>query len=119
MKLRSQIDDNLKWDLSSYISNDKDIEETFQIMKNLTEVLPSYSGKLNDKEILLERFTKYENDFIKIYKLAHYISHSLNVDSTDTKMLALSQKFDNLYTKMSEANAFFAPQLFTDRKSVV
>ena len=113
MKLRSQINDNLKWDLSSYISNDKDIEETFEIMKNLTQILPSYSGKLNDKEILLERFTKYENDFIKIYKLAHYISHSLNVDSTDTKMLALSQRFDNLYTKMSEANAFFAPQLFT------
>ena len=38
--------------------------------------------------------------------------YPLNVDSTDTKMLALSQKFDNLYTKMSEANAFFMPQMY-------
>lgn len=112
MKQRAQISENFKWDLSSYISNDKEIEEVFSIMKNLIEILPTYSGKLSNKEILLERFKKYEDDFIKVYKLAHYISHSLNVDATDTKMLALSQKFDNLYTKMSEANAFFMPQMF-------
>lgn len=112
MKLRAQISDEFKWDLSSYISNEHEIEEIFKIMENLVKILPSYSGKLNDKEILLERLTKFEPDYIKIYKLAHFISHSLNVDSTDTKMLALSQRFDNLYTKMSEANAYFMPQMY-------
>ena len=112
MKNRNEIEDQYKWDLSSYIANDQEIEKTFEIMQNLIEILPTYSGKLNDKEILLERFTKYEKDYIQICKLAHFISHSLNVDSSITKMLALSQKFDNLYTKISEANAFFMPQLF-------
>ncbi|MBO5947958.1 oligoendopeptidase F family protein [bacterium] len=112
MKNRNEIEDQYKWDLSSYIANDQEIEKTFEIMQNLIEILPTYSGKLNDKEILLERFTKYEKDYIQICKLAHFISHSLNVDSSNTKMLALSQKFDNLYTKISEANAFFMPQLF-------
>ena len=112
MKLRAQISEEFKWDLSSYISNENEIEEIFKIMENLVKILPSYSGKLNNKEVLLERLTKFEPDYIKIYKLAHYISHSLNVDSTDTKMLALSQRFDNLYTKMSEANAYFMPQMY-------
>lgn len=112
MKLRSEIPNELKWDLSSYISNDNEIEEIFKIMENLIKILPTYSGKLGDKEILFERFTKYENDNIKIYKLAHYLSHSLNVDSSDVKMLALSQKFDNLYSKISQANAFFMPQMY-------
>ena len=112
MKTRNQIEDKFKWDLSSYIANEKEIEETFKLMENMITVLPSYSGKLNNKEILLERFTKYEKDEIKIYKLAHFISHSLNVDSSDTKMLALSQKFDNLYSKLNEANAFLMPQLY-------
>ena len=112
MKLRSEINDEFKWDLSSYISNETEIEETFCIMEKLIKVLPSYSGKLNNKEILLERFTKYEQDEIKIYKLAHYISHNLNTDSSNTQMLALEQKFDNLYSKMSEANAFFMPQMY-------
>ncbi|MBQ8615530.1 MAG: hypothetical protein IJ415_03080, partial [Clostridia bacterium] len=79
MKKREQIDDKYKWDLSSYISNDKEIEEIFKLMENLIKILPTYSGKLNDKEILLERFTKFEQDEIKIIKLAHFISHSLNV----------------------------------------
>ncbi|MBR4998741.1 MAG: hypothetical protein IKY10_02560, partial [Clostridia bacterium] len=112
MKKREEIDDKFKWDLSSYVNDEKDIEETFKIMENLIKVLPSYNGKLNDKEILYERFTKFEKDEIKIYKLAHFISHSLSVDSSDTKMLALSQKFDNLYTKINEANAFLMPQLY-------
>ena len=80
-------------------------------MEKLIKIYPTYSGKLGNKEILHEALTKYEADEIKVYKLAHFISHSLNVDSADTKMLALSQKFDNLYTKMSESNAFFMPQM--------
>lgn len=113
MKLRSQIDEQFKWDLSSYVSNEKQIDETFKIMENLIKVFPTYKGKLNNKEILLERLSKYEKDEIKIYKLAHFISLSLNVDSTDTKILELSQKLDTLYTKMCEANAFFMPEMYT------
>ncbi len=112
MKTRNEIEDKYKWDLSSYVANEKEIEETFKIMENLIKILPTYNGKLNDKEILFERFTKFEKDEIKIYKLAHFISHSLNVDSSNTKMLALSQRFDNLYSKINQANAFLMPQLY-------
>lgn len=112
MKLRSQIDDKYKWDLSDYISSEKDVEKTLKIMENLIKILPTYKGRLNQKEVLLERLTKYERDYIKIYKLAHYISHSNNIDSTDTNILILSQRFDNLYSKMSEANAFFMPEMY-------
>lgn len=111
MQQRNEIDEKFKWDLSSYIENDNEIEEIFKIMEKLIKIYPTYSGKLGNKEILHEALTKYEADEIKVYKLAHFISHSLNVDSADTKMLALSQKFDNLYTKMSESNAFFMPQM--------
>lgn len=113
MKLRKNIDEKFKWDLSSYVANDQEIEETFKIMQQLVEIFPKYNGKLSDKEILLERLSKYENDEIQIAKLAHFISHSLNVDSSNTKMLALSQKFDTLYSKLSEANAFLLPQLYS------
>ena len=85
MKTRDQIDNKFKWDLSSYIANENQIEETFKIMENLVKVLPSYSGKLNNKELLLELLTKYEKDYIKIYKLAYFINHSLNVDSAMLK----------------------------------
>lgn len=112
MKTRAEINDEYKWDLSSYISSDSQIEKIFKKMEKLIKIYPTYSNKLGDKEILFERFTKYEKEEDEIHKLAHFISHSLNTDSSDTKMLALSQKFDNMYTKMSEANAFFMPQMY-------
>ena len=112
MKQRNEINDEFKWDLSSYISNENEIEETFEIIKKLTNIYPTYSCKLSNKEILLEALSKYEDDEIKIYKLAHYISHSLNVNSSDVEMLALSQRFDNLFSKLTEANAFFMPQMY-------
>ncbi len=112
MKHRSHIDNNFKWDLSSYISSEEEIEDIFKLMEKLIKVYPKYNGKLANKETLIEALTKYESDEIKIYKLAHYISHSLNVDSSDIKMLSLSQKFDNLFSKMNEVNAYFMPQMY-------
>ncbi len=112
MKQRNEIEEQFKWDLKSYLKNDAEIEETFKTMEKLAEVFPRYKGKLGNKEILLERFTKYDLDFDKIMKLGHYISHSLNVDSTDTKMLCLEQRFNTLNSKLAQANAFFMPQMF-------
>lgn len=112
MKKREQINEQYKWDLSSYISNDQQIEDTFKIMEKLIKILPTYSGKLDDKETLYRLLTQHEKDEIQIMKLANYISCSLDVDSSDTRMIALSQKFDNLYSKLNEANAFFMPQMY-------
>ena len=112
MRKRKEISEEYKWDLSSYIKNDEEIEKIFKKMENLTEILPKYKGKLQNSNILYERLEKFKEDFISIAKLAHFISHNLNVDSSDTKMLMLEQRFNNLYTRLSEANSYFAPQLY-------
>ena len=112
MKKRNQISKEYKWDLSSYIKNDEEIDQIFKRMENLTDILPKYKGKLQNSNILYERLEKYKDDFVSMAKLAHFISHNLNVDSSDTKMLMLEQKFNNLYTRLSEANSYFVPQLY-------
>ena len=112
MRKRKEISEEYKWDLSSYIKNDEEIDQIFKKMENLTEILPKYKGKLQNSNILYERLEKFKEDFISIAKLAHFISHNLNVDSSDTKMLMLEQRFNNSYTRLSEANSYFAPQLY-------
>lgn len=112
MKKRNQIPAEYKWDLSSYIQNDAEIDEIFKKMEKLTKILPKYSGRLQNPNILYERLNNYKDDFIAIAKLAHFISHNLNTDSSNTKMLLLDQKFNNLYGQMSEANSYFVPQLY-------
>lgn len=112
MKKKNQISKEYKWDLSSYIKNDEEIDQILKRMENLTDILPKYKGKLQNSNILYERLEKYKDDFISMAKLAHFISHNLNVDSSDTKMLMLEQKFNNLYTRLNEANSYFVPQLY-------
>lgn len=111
MKKRENIDEKYKWDLSSYIKNDEEIQEIFNIIKKLTEIYPKYKNKLNNKELLLEKLTKYRNENIKVQKLFCYLSHMQSVDSSNTKILALYQEFINLYAKLEEADSYFYPQL--------
>ena len=112
MKKREQIPNEYKWNLSSYIKDKIEIDKIFKIMENLINILPKYSGKLENPDILFERLEKYKDDFILISKLAHYISHMINVDSANTEILVLEQKFSSLYTKLSEADAYMLPQMY-------
>ena len=112
MKKREQINEEYKWDLSSYIKDEKEIEETFSIMEKLNKVLPDYKGKLDNKELLLEKLTKYRKDFIRISKLGGYLGNMYNVDNSDVKILTLMQKFDTLATKLNQADSYFSPQLY-------
>lgn len=112
MKKRSQIANEYKWDLSSYIKNESEINRIFSLMEELPAKLSKYNGKLNNKEMLFERLNKYNDVFCEINILASYIGNSLNVNSIDTEMLKYSQKFDNLYQKISVANSYFIPQMY-------
>ena len=91
MKKRSQIANEYKWDLSSYIKNESEINRIFSLMEELPTKLCKYNGKLNDKDLLFERLNSFNDEFCEIKILASYIGNSLNVNSTDTEMLKYSQ----------------------------
>lgn len=112
MKKREQINEEYKWDLSSYIANDEEIEEIFKIIDKLIKVLPTYKGKLADKEMLHEKLTKYRQDFIKITKLGAYLDNMYNVDNSNTKILSLYQRYETAITKLNQADSYFSPQLY-------
>lgn len=112
MKKRTQIPEKYKWDLTSVIKDDAEIEQIFKIMEKMTTILPKYKDKLNNPDILYERLTKYEKEFIQINKLAYFLSNMKNTDASNVKILEYIQKFINLETKLDQANAFFVPQLY-------
>ena len=112
MKKRSQIPEKYKWDLSTHIKDENEIKRILSIMEKLPDKLAKYNGKLNDKELLIERFNKFTKDFSEIDKLASYISNSLNVDSENIEMIKLSQRFNTLAQKIDLADAFFEPQMY-------
>lgn len=109
MKTRKQIDDKYKWNLDMF-SNSEEMEKVFSKMEELTTIFPTYKGKLNNIDTLYEYISKYIPDEIQIEKLAFYISNSLSVEKSNVEFLKLEQKFDRLYSKMCQAEAFFMPE---------
>lgn len=111
MKKRSEIEETYKWDLSSYIKDEKEIDKIFEIMKRMAKIYPQYNGRLGDKDALYEYLTKYQKAEIAISKLAHYLMNLYDVDSSNDVVIRYQQRFDSLNAKIMEANSFAEPQM--------
>lgn len=110
MKKRSQIDEKYKWDIGLF-KTDEEIEDAFNAFEFLTKEIPTYYGKFNDKDKFFEFHTKYKKENLLIDKLGFYISNLYNVDSSNTNVLKLYDRFSNAYTKLSQASSFVDPQI--------
>ena len=109
-KIRSEIDDKYKWDLTTIYKTDADFYEEYERVKKMVEDL-----KTDDIFKSGESLYKYlkANDEIdvlidKLYTYAH-----LNNDSDTTVSLydEMSKKVLDLYDEMSKKNSFFIPSL--------
>ena len=112
MKKRSQIADEYKWNLDSYIKDNDEIEKIFKIIDDLIKIAPKYKDKLQNSDILYEAIAGHKQEEMAISRLAHYISHKLNVDSSDIEMIKLEQRFSTAYSRLLEAESFILPQIY-------
>ena len=111
MKKREEIEEQYKWDLSSYIKDEKMLNEEFEYLKTNYPNFKKYNNKLSNKEMLLELF-KFSDEFDqRLDRLACYIFHSLDQDKSNTYFLNLSKKLEFLSTEISQATAFISPQM--------
>lgn len=104
-KLRSEIDDKFKWDLSSMYSSFTDVENDFKKCEELEEEIQKYKNKNLDENSLYE-LIKLDLDINRILeKLIVYSSLKLAEDSTDDTNQSLYLKIhdfsQNIYTKIS------------------
>ena len=110
MKKRSEIDEKYKWDLDLF-KTDAEIEDAFKAFEYLTQVIPTYYGKFNDKDKFFEFHNKYKKEQILIGKLGFYIGNLYSVDSSNTKILKLIDRYNVANTKLNQASSFVSPQI--------
>ena len=70
---RNQVNERYKWKTEDIFATDEDWEKTFETLQNSVN-FSKYSGKLNNKETLLEFFMandKFNFDLIRVYVYAH------------------------------------------------
>ena len=108
---REEVEEKYKWDLSPYIKDERMLDDEFEWLKNNYPKFKDYYGKFSNRDILLDYF-KFSDEFeIREDRLASYLYHSLDQDTSNTKFLALTSKFSYLANEINSASAFIAPQL--------
>lgn len=119
-KLRSEIDDKYKWDLTKIY---KTSEDFYSDLDTLNIKIGDYSKYTNDlfKSIdNLKSFFKLENEVDKlINKIYSYGQRKFDEDTTCVSSQKMYQEVQDIYNKYLEATSFFLPLLYDTDKSII
>ena len=111
-KLRSEIDDKYKWDLSLFIKDDKEFNKLLKKAKKGAENLLDYKGKITKDSETLYKFLK-ENDENEslLEDLCVYSGLAFDEDTSVDKNKVKREKAENLANDISEMHSFVMPEL--------
>lgn len=113
-KIRKDIPESDKWDLSSLFASDAEWEKGMKVMASYVEEAHSYKGKLKSgKASLLETFAWFEKLSILGERLACYAMLQYNSDATNTSNVRRYGLVSQLYTRLGTAMSFFDPELLS------
>ncbi len=110
-KLRNEIENKYKWDLSPMFKSDEEFEMKFKEFKSELSQVSKYSGKLaNEDELFecLELVYAQHETFGTLYVYANFKYHE---DTTVSKYQEYVDKAENLATEFSVASSFLVPEL--------
>ena len=110
MKKRNQIEEKYKWDLELFKSQ-QEIDAAFADLDFLTQELPKFNGKFNDKDMFFKYYTEYKEKQLNIGRLSFFIGNTINTDVSNVEIQKLNQQFNISYSKYLKATSFVAPQI--------
>ncbi|HOP50202.1 MAG TPA: oligoendopeptidase F [Ignavibacteriales bacterium] len=114
---REQIAEKYKWDLTLIYKSDADWEKDFEFITNNMSKYKNFEGKLTKSAKELYKALKFDEEMgTKLDKLSLYSSLSRDLDLTNSKYIAMSNKLRDLRNKLSEITAFWSPELTSLKK---
>lgn len=111
-KLRSEIKDEYKWDLSKIYKDEKEWQKDFDDVKE--EILKATSYKnsflINGKK--LYEYLKYDEVVSrKLEKIYYYAHLNHDADTLNEKYKVMTNKVSDLFTKYNELSSFVVPEI--------
>lgn len=111
MKNRDEIDEKMKWDLSSLYKNDEEFNEDFKYLENNYLKYKDFEGKLSNASSLYD-FLKFDEEFsLKFDSVVSYSSLKFDEDVSNFKYQEISGKVDKLSTLVSSASSYVVPEI--------
>ena len=109
---RDQIAAADTWDLSPLFKTPEEWTKAFEELQSFYPSLQQFAGRLGESAATLKAALEADRELsLKIDRLAHYASLRCTEDASNTDSLAREATFDNLMTRISEAMAFFSPEI--------
>ena len=104
---RNEIDTEYKWALEDLYLSDKNWQSDFDAMRDYTNKIKKYEGKLGkDARLLLEYLRLMDEISEKCSKIVGYISKRADEDTTNAFYQGLRGKCINLITEINSASSF-------------
>lgn len=111
IKNRDEIEDAYKWNLATMYGSNEEVAKDMAQIKELLEHFKGCSGRLDNKEVILEALYLQDRSDQLMEKCYTYAHMKLDQDNTNTESLALFDQAKGLYVLYSEATSFFIPEL--------
>lgn len=109
-KLRSEIDDKYKWDLTLIYKTMEDFEKDYQKAKEKIEKVSSYKDKYLNNGKELYKLLKYDDDTSRLLdKLYSYAHLNYDADTLNEKYMTMTNKVSDLYSRYSVLSSFVVP----------
>ena len=111
-KLRCEIEDKYKWDLTKIYKDEKEWQKDFDDVKEkILKVLEYKDSFLSNGKKFYE-YLKYDEEVSRKLEKIYYYAH-LNYDANtlDEKYKVMTNKVSDLFTKYNELSSFVVPEI--------
>lgn len=111
-KLRCEIEDKYKWDLTKIYKDEKEWQKDFDDVKEkILKVLEYKDSFLSNGKKLYE-YLKYDEEVSrKLEKIYYYAHLNYDADTLDEKYKVMINKVSDLFTKYNELSSFVVPEI--------
>lgn len=118
--LRSEVAVEDTWDLSPLFKDDKAFEKTYEEAEKEIPVLENYSGKITESsETLLSYLEERDRQLLRMEFLFGYAFQLSDQDTANTGSQAMKARAFSLYTKLTSAISWEAPQILQMTEEMV
>ena len=120
LKKRSEIAEELKWDLSALFKNREESEAALeQVKKDIQTFINQYDGKLSNVETILDALNDYETLMAAMSKVSQYSSLPVSADITDSEAMSYSRSVGNTMAGLGAKLTFFDSQLTATDEAIL
>lgn len=109
---RSEVSEDLKWDLSAIFATKEVFEQTAeQLPKDVAAFAAKYDGNLNNSDTVVQAIKDYEKLVATASHLGQYGHLPVSVDITDSEAQQVTRHVSNILAGVSAKLSFFQSQV--------